>query len=721
MGRTPGGGPTELIDGRHPRLRYLPALDGLRAVAVAGVLAYHGGVGWLPGSFLGVDTFFVLSGFLITSLLIDEWHSSGTVRLRAFWARRARRLLPGLIAVVLFVGAYAVFVAPAGAYPGLRGDALSALFYVANWHFVLAGSDYFAQAGLVSPLTHTWSLAIEEQFYVVWPLVVLLALRWRRSVAILGWICLTGAAGSALEMTVLYRDGASLTRLYYGTDTHVQSLLLGAAIAAFLSTRAAAPGAGAPRGFTQWCAARPARRRAVIAGGFAGAVGTAALWATLGGSSPFLYDGGFLLAAAGSGAVLVSAVCVPRGALGRALSVQPVRYLGRISYGLYLWHYPLFIWLDAARTGVAGYPLLFVRSAVTVAVASASYRFLEQPIRRGALGHRRMLALVGTPFAMAVTAGVVVAATAAASVPVPAPPDAPAVPAVGAARAGAARANAARGAPAVKVLVIGDSTALTLGMAVSEDARAFHVVEQNAALLGCGVTAGAEVESSGTVEDAAAPCRAGPAPPGMPALRTVATPFGGRVTVPEAQKWTVWYRHRVAAFDPNVVVLLAGRWEVVTRTYRGRWTNILAAPFARYVRAQLERTVRLASVRGARVVLLTAPCYDQGGQPDGSPWPTDSPARVAAYNGIVEQVAADDPSVVSVFHLDRLVCPGGVYHQVVDGVPVRSADGVHFTLRAGELLGAKLWPAVVRVAREPAPSSTGVPRPSQEVGAVADR
>ena len=136
-------------------------------------MAFHGGISWLPAGFLGVDTFFVLSGFLITSLLISEWQRRHTIALGRFWARRARRLLPALLLLLVFVVLYAAFVAPAGTYPGLRLDSLSTLFYVANWHFILSGANYFDQASLPSLLTHTWSLAVEEQFYLVWPLVVL--------------------------------------------------------------------------------------------------------------------------------------------------------------------------------------------------------------------------------------------------------------------------------------------------------------------------------------------------------------------------------------------------------------------------------------------------------------------------------------------------------------------------------------------------------------------
>ncbi len=220
---------------RHgPSLSYIPALDGIRGVAIIVIMGYHGGVFLTSGGFYSLDTFFALSGFLITSLLISEWQRTSTIRLGRFWARRARRLLPALLVMLLGVSLFAAFVVPAGTYPTLRGDAFSALFYYANWHFIVAGSNYFNQTALTSPLTHTWSLAVEEQFYLVWPLVVLGVFKLWRSKRVLLVVCVVGALASAIEMAVLYSPG-DVNRLYYGTDTRAQSLLVGAALAVSLS------------------------------------------------------------------------------------------------------------------------------------------------------------------------------------------------------------------------------------------------------------------------------------------------------------------------------------------------------------------------------------------------------------------------------------------------------------------------------------------------------
>lgn len=668
---------------RRSARAHVPALDGVRALAVLGVLAFHGGVSWLPGGFLGVDAFFVLSGFLITTLLIDEWQGSGTVRLRAFWARRARRLLPALFAVLVVVACYAAFAVPPGTYPGLRGDALAALFYVANWHFILNGSNYFAQTAATSPLTHTWSLAIEEQFYLLWPVLVLLVLRTWRSVRTIWWISVAGALGSALEMALLFRAGTGTTRLYDGTDTHAQALLVGTALAAGLALLAERQRQGTP-GRRWWRRAGDGGRHRVLVStlGWAGVGASVLTWGHLGGNSPLLYQGGFLIAAMSAAGVVTSAVRDPDGWLARALSVRPLRALGRISYGVYLWHYPLFLWIDGQRTALEGYPLLGVRCAVTLVVASLSYVLVEQPIRR-----RRLLlgwkAWVAAPAGAGATALAVVFATVTPNV----------------AAAPLARPVRTAGARPVRVLLIGDSTALTLGVALAGDAPTYGVTQSVKAILGCGVTDGRLVAPTGKVSPVARPCDTAPAPPGTPLVRTTPTPYGVPAITPDGERWTAWYRHWVGVLHPDVVVLLAGRWEVVTRTYRGHWTNILHPAFAAYVRRQLQRAVHLADAGGAHVVLMTAPCYDNGEQPDGQPWPTDAPARVDTYNRLVRAVAAADAPRVSVFDLGQLVCPGGHFRRTLDGVTVRMADGIHFTPDAGPVLGPAIWPTIVRIAR----------------------
>ena len=326
------------------KIRYLPALDGLRALAVAGVICYHGGLAWAGGGFLGVDAFFVLSGYLITTLLLREWYSSSTgternpvgrIDLKAFWGRRARRLLPAMLLVLGAVAVYAVIIAAPDELRTIRADGISSLFYVANWRFIFSGQSYFAQFGAPSPLKHFWSLAIEEQFYLLWPLLVFGILRWRRgSLRALATFAAALAAGSAVLMYVLYQPGQDPSRVYYGTDTRASSLLVGALLAMLMLKRPVVE-------------RRPARL-ALHTGGIVAALVLGYWWSIATEHSDWLYRGGFVVAALLVALVVASITQPEPGPLGRLLSLAPLRFVGRISYGLYLWHWPVFIALSDA-------------------------------------------------------------------------------------------------------------------------------------------------------------------------------------------------------------------------------------------------------------------------------------------------------------------------------------------------------------------------------------
>ncbi|MSV99930.1 MAG: acyltransferase family protein [Actinobacteria bacterium] len=349
-------------------ISYRAGLDGIRAFAVLAVLCYHGGVSWVPGGFLGVDVFFVLSGFLITTLLLKELRSRETIGLVAFWARRARRLLPALFLVLIFCAIFVLFFTTPGTYPSFGADALSSLLYVANWHFIFQGSNYFALGAAPSLLEHTWSLAIEEQFYVLWPLILLGLFRIGARTKILFGVCLVGALASTAWMAWLFHHGASLSRLYYGTDTHAECILIGAALAlAFLALNR-----------------QPLSRRWQQVLGGAGWIGLGLIgflmWHTTF-SDSFLYQGEFLLLALSAAALTLCASVCARSVLTRLLSLGILVFLGRISYGLYLWHFPLFQWLSASRVHLSGWPLLGVRIGVTLVVAICSFFFVERPIR----------------------------------------------------------------------------------------------------------------------------------------------------------------------------------------------------------------------------------------------------------------------------------------------------------------------------------------------------
>jgi len=372
-------------------------------------MAYHLGWGFASGGYLGVDLFFVLSGFLITSLLLEEWCSSARIKLTAFWGRRARRLLPALFLVLIAVSLYAVvngrFSSPTSGgaaidLSGLRGDALATLFYVANWHSIFSHQSYFTQFSTPSPLQHTWSLAIEEQFYLVWPLVIVGLLRWspRRWRRVGLTLCVIGALASALAMAVLYHPGTDPSRVYYGTYTRAFDLLAGAAVA-FLAAGRAQPG---PRARSVLHAVAPVA--VVVLGVFWATAGTAG-----GLPTTTMFWGGFLGCAVLAAIVIADVRLLDQGPLAQVLSLRPLRWIGTISYGLYLWHWPIFVYLNTARTGLAGAALTGARVGLTFAVATASYYLVERPIRRRRFSGLSSAVLV--PAAVLLTALVVVAGT----------------------------------------------------------------------------------------------------------------------------------------------------------------------------------------------------------------------------------------------------------------------------------------------------------------------
>src|SRR5215471_18840629 len=354
--------------GKGPQLAYRPGLDGLRALAVAGVFVYHARIDWLPGGFLGVDLFFVLSGYLITSLLLVEWDARNRIDVRRFWWRRVRRLLPALFVVVLASLVLAAIFARGDLGP-TRSDAISSLLYYTNWHLIFANHSYFVRMGNPSLLQHLWSLAVEEQFYFVWPLVLVaaLVLLGRRR---LPFLVIAGIAGSAAAMWLLYNPERDPSRVYYGTDTRAFLLLMGILLALV------------------WPVFQRMRRGLHLLElfGIAGLVGTVLLFRQMHDFSPTLYRGGDL-AAAFCFVVLIAAVAHPATGIGRALGVAPLRWIGERSYGIYLWHLPIIVLLAGANAR-PGPGTLAAEIALVLAAAALSFRFIEEPIRSGRLGER---------------------------------------------------------------------------------------------------------------------------------------------------------------------------------------------------------------------------------------------------------------------------------------------------------------------------------------------
>ncbi|MFM7872286.1 MAG: acyltransferase family protein, partial [Actinomycetota bacterium] len=364
--------------------RHVPALDGLRALAVLGVLAFHDDR--LPGGFLGVDLFFVLSGYLITGLLISD----DATTLRRFWAQRLRRLIPSVLVVIVVVLIVFRSAGDPSEWILARRDAPWAQFYGANWHQIWLGTDYWSQFTVPSPFEHLWSLAIEEQFYLLWPIAVLGLLR-RRSPLSVTWVAAVLTALSGLVMWVLSSE-VSVTRVYMGTDTRAMGLVFGA----FLATPAIT-------GITADLATR--FRRSISAWCFVPVVLVGALWFTVEGGDSWLFRGGLQVHSLLSGLVIIG-VAHSQGPVSRVLALRPLVIIGKLSYALYLWHWPVYVFLSEERSGLEGWSLTGLRLAVTAIFSVASYVLIENPVRfrvRATSGRRGLAVFAG---AMALTTSV---------------------------------------------------------------------------------------------------------------------------------------------------------------------------------------------------------------------------------------------------------------------------------------------------------------------------
>jgi peptidoglycan/LPS O-acetylase OafA/YrhL/lysophospholipase L1-like esterase len=362
--------PEPVRDSQH----YRPGLDGLRALAVGAVVAYHLDLGWAQGGLLGVGVFFTLSGYLITDLLLGQHERTGSLQLADFWLRRARRLLPALFVMLAVIVAW-VTLLDRSLLPAVRGAVGASAVYMTNWWLIAQHSSYFAQFGPPSPLGHLWSLAVEEQFYLIWPWLLWFGLRWRRSRSglhiSLAAASLLLAAASAVTMALLYQPGYDPTRVYDGTDTRAFALLIGAALAFVWPSRHLRDTV-------------TSRVRWSLDGAGAGGLAVCAVlvWRTSE-YSPFLYRGGMVLLSFAT-ALMVAAAASPASRFGRILGWEPLRWLGVRSYGIYLWHFPIIV-LTAPAGGGDTPRRAVLQVAATIGCAALSWRYIEEPIRHGAL------------------------------------------------------------------------------------------------------------------------------------------------------------------------------------------------------------------------------------------------------------------------------------------------------------------------------------------------
>lgn len=620
----PIGGPGALV--------HRPGLDAVRGLAVAAVVLYHLGYGWAGGGFLGVSLFFTLSGYLVTSVLLADHEAHGRVSLRRFWARRARRILPASLLAIVGVVIAAAFLPTA---PGLAGDVRASLAQVANWRFIVAHRSYADRFTAPSPLQHLWSLAIEEQLYLVLPLVVVVALRrGRRTLAaVLGLLAL-----ASVGIGIVLRD-AVFDRAYQGTDVRAAELLVGAVAA---------------------CLWSPARLAAAVRSGaarLAAALSLGALaavwWATR------LDDRWLRVGGLGAVALVnVAVVLVAAGPLGtRLLGWRPLVALGRVSYGVYLFHWPLVVWLTPARTGWAWWVVDALRVLGTLALAGLSYRLLESPVRRGALAPRtgRRL-LVGAYVGGLLASLLVPAARPAGAAGLLARYRAAALPSTTAATPATAAPTTVAGAPIAptttvaparpRVWLVGDSIPYSLAPAFAAAATARGADTVNLSVPGC---------------DGAR---------GWPTTRLG---FGLEDTETRVEclawesRWPQWRD----ALPPDVVLLVLGGNVTLDRRIDGEWRSPCDAAFRTWYAGEVAARVDWVQANTSAVPVMTL-----------SPWaedavigvlPRDHRARTDCVNDILRSVSAERPAVRLV-DLQAFVCPAG---EAEPCLPYRR-DGLHF-------------------------------------------
>ncbi|MEO6598780.1 MAG: acyltransferase family protein [Polyangiaceae bacterium] len=589
------------------RMRHIPALDGLRGLALLGVLLFHA-AGLLPGGYLGVDLFFVLSGYLITSLLLAEREATGRIALSAFWVRRARRLFPALLSLMPVVALYARCFARTDELRAVRVQALAALGYVANWQAIFQHKSYWELFVAPSPLEHTWSLSIEEQFYVVWPLLVALLLRRGTSRTLL-LVCLVLSAASMTAMYFLF-DPANTTRAYLGTDTRMAGILLGAALATRVSPKHVF-GAGTTRALDVLGAL------ALLGLGFA--------WVKLRGTNPFLYRGGFWLSELAALALIACAVAGDRSYVARLLAFRPLVWLGTISYGVYLWHWPVNVFLTPERAHLHGFSLHVLRFAVTFAIAIASYRFLEQPIRRNGVPFSRPLYIV--PAAVALAVFLVVHSTYAEGRPVAQPLTAPELP---------------PSPPEVvrfRISMFGDSTANSLGWSL----RTLHQPGIAVELMGR--------DGCNMLEDT---CR--------------------------GETWV----QQVRELHPNIsFVYLAGVF-LYGFHVKGDWHTACSADWDAKLQRVLERRFGELQHESGVVFTATVP-YPVGPYENDSHDREEFHHRTDCINAVIRTAVTAVPGVRLV-DLGAYLCPAGICQQDIGGREPIRPDGVHFSIDSSKAL-----------------------------------
>ena len=653
------------------RLPYLPALDGLRAIAVLMVVAYHLEFSWAAGGFLGVDVFFVISGYLITRLLLDEHADHGRIGMVNFWTRRFKRLVPAMVAMI----AVTLLATRRWGLPeqwrSVRIDALSAIGYVANWRFVLDEQSYFEASLGPSPLRHTWSLAVEEQWYLLWPIAMIGLCVWikrrpgerervARVVAIVG----AAAVASAVLMAVLF-DPSDPSRVYFGTDTRAQQLLVGAALAWLLH---AAPRIGV--------VVSSSRLRVPFVVALALLL-TVAVFAQ--DDSAWLYRGGLIVVSV-LAAIVVLGTTATAARTGLAwLGAAPLVWIGRRSYGIYLWHWPVIIFIDPATGGELGrWPLVTLTVVVTLALTELSHRLIERPVRRSTAPPVRTVVawsagalavgLVGLVWLVPPTGRDLARSDASfpeldelSTPPVSLAQDRVTGPttvprtdsSITSSSSPSVESDSGTTQPR-RLLLFGDSAAFTLAEQFESPAGANWDV-QAFAEFGCPITPGMTIDAGSSEPNS---------------------------VDAECDGWVGLWPEYARILQPDVVVVMIGAWVVLDHRIDGTDLRFPSDAWRDTVREAIDDAATAAATTGVPVVFLDVPCM--GANP-GTTGRAD-PERVTAVNELIREVAVERDDV-SVETLSSVICPNGNAELTIDGIPARY-DGVHYT-RPG---AAVVWP-----------------------------
>lgn len=617
-------------------LLHRPALDGLRGAAVIGVVAYHFDL--LRGGYLGVDLFFVLSGFLITSLLLDEIATSGTVSLGRFWSRRIGRLLPGLLLFLIGGAIYARWGATNSELAAIRHDGLSGLFYVANWTQISSNVDYWDHFTTPSIFRHLWSLAIEEQFYLVWPIVALLvSMATRRPARSIGVVAVIGAFLSASFATLLFHPGQATTRIYFGTDTRIAAILMGAATA----TLGWIARNGRPHPRSDSKPVVEIVRDTTVA---LSLVFLVLCWTFIDGTNPILWRGGLIGCGFAAAAVIGIFGSSNSGRFAPLFTIPILRWLGKVSYSLYLWHWLVRVALDHSRVSLPRLPLICTWAALSIALAAASYYFVEVPARRwlDARHEVRNIRLMSVAGGVLATILILFGATqplarksidSLGSVAV-APPNVPAQP----------FEPLLTNGQEPRILVLGDSVGTDLALGLKQLADVHSMSVMDLAVAGCPLI----LEPSRAID------------------------YLGRWANDGAVCSQVIERFDEAAtsFQPNIVLLAFGRFEDPDRELP---SGEVASPCnPNYDRWRFETwSTLIAHLQSVDVGIATiTTAY---GRPFGYD-PADDD-QTDCLN--TQTTLAASSTGIRLVDLGKWTCPSRECRSEIDGVPLRH-DGVHF-------------------------------------------